>query len=158
MILPILLVLASLVFLVLEVFLVSFGTLAIVAAALGVGAVGLAFGQSDTYGWTLLGVLLAAAPLTLWGSFRILPKIPFARGFYLEKRELAAGERQAAARPLTELVGAVGEAVSALRPSGTAHFGGRPFDVVTDGVPVERGTRVRVVEVSGNRVIVTPEP
>ncbi|MGQ0613064.1 MAG: NfeD family protein [Planctomycetaceae bacterium] len=158
MILPVLLVIASLAFLVLEVFLVSFGTLAIVAAAFGVGAVALAFGQSDLYGWTMLAVLLAAAPLTLWGAFRVLPKIPFARGFYLDKREMGTGERQAAARPLTELLGSVGEAVSPLRPSGIAQFDGRPFDVVTDGVPVERGTRVRVVEVSGNRVIVTPEP
>ncbi|MHC4480749.1 MAG: NfeD family protein [Planctomycetota bacterium] len=53
-----------------------------------------------------------------------------------------------------ELVGAEGEAATPLRPSGIAYFDSRRYDVVTRGEMLPRGTRVRVMEVSGNRVVV----
>ncbi len=53
-----------------------------------------------------------------------------------------------------ELVGAEGEALSALRPSGIARLNGKRCDVVTRGEMLEGGTRVKVIEVSGNRVVV----
>ena len=43
---------------------------------------------------------------------------------------------------------------SALRPTGIARIDGRRVDVVTRGEQLEPGTRVRVVEVSGNRLVV----
>ncbi len=51
-------------------------------------------------------------------------------------------------------VGEDGVAVTALRPSGVVRLGDRKIDVVTRGGFVEAGAPVRVVEVSGNRVIV----
>ena len=51
-------------------------------------------------------------------------------------------------------VGDWGRAVSLLRPAGKARFGDRYVDVVTDGSFVNQGKQVRVVEISGNRVVV----
>jgi membrane-bound serine protease (ClpP class) len=51
-------------------------------------------------------------------------------------------------------VGAEGEAVSPLRPSGIAHLNGKRYDVVTQGEMIDRGSRVKVIEVSGNRIVV----
>jgi membrane-bound serine protease (ClpP class) len=51
-------------------------------------------------------------------------------------------------------VGDCGVAESPLRPAGKAMFGLEYIDVVTDGSFVEKGRPVRVVEVSGNRVVV----
>lgn len=51
-------------------------------------------------------------------------------------------------------VGAVGVSNSPLRPAGRAVFGDNYLDVVTDGSFVERGQQVRVIDISGNRIVV----
>jgi len=153
-IVPILLVAACLAVLVLEVLLVSFGTLAIIAITLGAVGVVMAFGESAAFGWTLVGVLFAGIPGVLWGAFKMLPKLKFASGLYLKKPELTDADRRAGAVPLTHLLGATGEATTPLRPSGTAVFAGDPVPVVARGRMVAPGTRVKVVDVTGNRVVV----
>lgn len=154
MTLPILLVVGCLAFLILEVFVVSFGALSLIAVAMGVAGVLLAFQQSGAFGWTMVAVLFCGAPAALWGAFKILPKLPFARGLYLRKPELTDRERHAAVSARVELIGAIGEATSQLRPSGTAVFDGEPVQVITTGRLLPQGARVRVVSVTGNRIIV----
>jgi membrane-bound serine protease (ClpP class) len=51
-------------------------------------------------------------------------------------------------------IGDLGVADSPLRPAGKARFGDHYVDVVTDGLLVPKGTRVRVLKISGNRVVV----
>ena len=102
----------------------------------------------------MVAVLFVGAPLSLWGAFKVLPKLPFARGLYLKQPDLTDAERHAAAAPRTRLLGAVGEAKTPLRPSGTALFEGEPVAVVTTGRMLDAGTRIRVREVTGNRVVV----
>ena len=41
-----------------------------------------------------------------------------------------------------------------LRPAGHATIDGRRVDVVSRGEAIEAGTRIRVIEVAGNRVVV----
>jgi len=53
-----------------------------------------------------------------------------------------------------ELLHQTGVAHTPLRPSGTAQFGGKRIDVVTEGPFVERGTPIKVVAVEGVRVVV----
>lgn len=53
-----------------------------------------------------------------------------------------------------DLVGAEGEATTPLRPSGIAWLNDKRYDVVTRGEMLAKGTRIRVIEVSGNRVVV----
>jgi len=53
-----------------------------------------------------------------------------------------------------KLVGGQGIAVTPLRPSGKAKIGDELYDVQTDGEYVEKGTRIEVIEVSGNRIVV----
>ena len=84
----------------------------------------------------------------------MLPRLKFARGLYLKKPDLTDAERRAAAPPLTHLLGATGETRTPLRPSGTAVFSGEPVQVVTRGQAVVAGARVKVVDVTGNRVVV----
>jgi membrane-bound serine protease (ClpP class) len=55
---------------------------------------------------------------------------------------------------MSHLLGATGEAKTPLRPSGTAIFSGEPVQVVTRGTMVAPGRRVKVVDVTGNRVVV----
>lgn len=53
-----------------------------------------------------------------------------------------------------DLVGLEGMTMSPLRPSGIARLNDRRYDVVTRGEMLDRGVRVKVIEVSGNRVVV----
>jgi membrane-bound ClpP family serine protease len=49
-----------------------------------------------------------------------------------------------------------GSAVSALRPMGKAEIGGRLFEVTSLGIYIETGTRIRIVRVSSNQIVVEP--
>jgi membrane-bound serine protease (ClpP class) len=51
-------------------------------------------------------------------------------------------------------VGAEGVALTSLRPSGKAEFEGRVLDVVSDGLVIDAGRRVRVVSAAEFRVVV----
>jgi membrane-bound serine protease (ClpP class) len=51
-------------------------------------------------------------------------------------------------------IGAEGRALTPLRPSGSALFGQARVDVVTDGMYVDAGEPLRVIEISGARVVV----
>jgi membrane-bound ClpP family serine protease len=53
-----------------------------------------------------------------------------------------------------ELVGKTGVAITALRPAGTGEFDDFRLDVVTEGDFVDKDTRIRVLSVSGNRIVV----
>jgi len=52
------------------------------------------------------------------------------------------------------LLGAIGVAATPLRPAGKTQFGDTFVDVVADGGYIMPGTRVQVIEVEGNRVVV----
>lgn len=152
---PILLLVASLALLAIEVIVVSFGLISLIAIGCGIGSVVLAFRESAVYGWSMVGLLLVGAPIVLRSAFLLLPKLPFARGFYLKPPELTESDRHAADQSDRSLLGAEGEALSPLRPSGTALLRDERCDVIAAaGTMIERGTRIRVVDVSGNRVIV----
>jgi len=153
-VLPILLVAGSLAFFILEVFIVSFGALTVLAVALGATGAILAFQHSAVYGWSIIGTLTVGIPVALKVAFTVLPKLPFGRNFYLTPPSLTDQQRRAAAPALSELVGSIGTARSMRRPAGQAWFGDRPVDVVTRGTMIPRGARVRVVDVTGNRVVV----
>jgi membrane-bound serine protease (ClpP class) len=48
----------------------------------------------------------------------------------------------------------MGVAVTPLRPSGKAQFGGQFVDVIAEGDYVSPGGRVQVVEIEGMRIVV----
>lgn len=112
---------------------------------------------------TLLG-LIASILLWVWLS-RFLPKLPFANRLILQDIEPSPEDAAAIAAhraPWPE-AGMIGWAVSDLRPGGTAKFSITPdpddtanADVVSDRGFIPAGTKLAVVEVAGNRVIVRP--
>ena len=53
--------------------------------------------------------------------------------------------------------GDIGEVVTALRPAGRARFDNLIVDVVAEGEFLEKTTKVKIVEIHGNRVIVKKE-
>jgi membrane-bound serine protease (ClpP class) len=53
-----------------------------------------------------------------------------------------------------ELLNQTGEALTQLRPSGTAKINGQRVDVVAESGLIERGAAVKVVTVEGSRIVV----
>jgi membrane-bound ClpP family serine protease len=53
-------------------------------------------------------------------------------------------------------VGEEGKAISALRPVGKAELGGKFLEVTTLGSYIDTGTRIKIVRVSSNQIVVEP--
>lgn len=56
--------------------------------------------------------------------------------------------------PETELLGMTGEALTMLRPAGTARFDGKRHDVLAESSFIEAGSRIVVIRVEGNHLVV----
>lgn len=88
---------------------------------------------------------------------RYLPGMPlFGRLVLRASEEAALGFETVPVVSKGTLIGKRGYALSTLRPSGRADFGGEVMDVVTRGEYIEANQMVEVVEVQGNRVVVRP--
>jgi membrane-bound serine protease (ClpP class) len=165
--LAILMFLLGLVFLGIEVFIVPgicfSGVAGVALMFVGLLLVTLAHWPHDQNDWTDLGstfgslaigmALAAVGAVTLTLS---LPSIPFLNKMVL-KPPAEEGE-SALSMSLSNsgvgLLGAMGVAVTPLRPSGKAQFGGQFIDVIADGDYVAPGGRVQVVEIEGPRIVV----
>ncbi|GBD37464.1 hypothetical protein HRbin36_02598 [bacterium HR36] len=108
----------------------------------------------------MLGGGLAAAIFLAFLIGRYLPSVPWLRDVILQPPEPASPDSTPAvpAWQYQQYLGAVGVAVTDLRPSGKARFGDDQLDVVAEGQYLEAGTRVQVVEVEGNRIVVQALP
>lgn len=116
----------------------------------------LSFGRTlGTFGLGLIG----SVALALLGAW-YLPHIPYANRLLLkppgetEAVEGDAEEEGTGVPPrLAALLGAIGVAVTPLRPAGMVRFGDEFVDVVAESF-VPEGHRVQVVEIEGHRVVV----
>lgn len=111
------------------------------------------------YAWIALGpvagiVVLAASLGCTIASVWLMMNTRLGKRFRLEKSLKGAASSVSVGRE--ELVGRTGVALSPLRPSGVALIDEERVDVSADGAFIEKGTRVRVVEAEGPRIIVEP--
>lgn len=105
----------------------------------------------------VLGAFLCAFVLSLIFLQYIFPKLSkIIKGPYLDATlETAhADSREAGAVS----VGNTGIVMTSLRPSGKVKINGEVFDVVTQGEFMNKGTLVKVMEIKGNRIIVSKGP
>lgn len=150
--LPILLLAAGVLFVFAEVFFVSFGVLAVLAASSFIGACVSAFAISTTVGVWFLVAVAVLAPASMLLAFHLFPRSPLGKHF------VAGGLSFDAQKSFDErdlaLAGRSGVAEGPLRPAGIARIEGRRVDVVTRGELIDHGESVVVLEISGNRVVV----
>lgn len=129
------------------------GVLGVLALLCILGGIGAAFAESQSAGMILLAATVVLVPAMIFLGLKLLPKSP------VGKRMVAQGftfdDGAAIDRRDVGLLGREGVVEALLRPSGVARFEGRRVDVMSRGEPIESGTRVRVIEVEGNRVVVT---
>jgi membrane-bound ClpP family serine protease len=128
----------------------GFGVVGVLGIASTVGAGVVAFTQLGSgWGTLALGGGFAVSGVVAW----LLPRTAAGKQLVLaqDQRGVRVGDAS-----LVQLAGLVGEAVTPLRPAGSVRVAGRVVDVVTDGIYVEAGARVRVAKVEGSRVVVEP--
>ncbi len=108
-----------------------------------------------------LAVWSSGAVLLGWGLSRMIPHTPGLSRLILQSAGApSTGEGVAESATLAEkqtLVGACGRALTDLRPVGRVVLDareGEDFEALTHGAPLERGARVRVVELSSGRLVV----
>lgn len=147
-----LLFIIGLVMLVLELFVPSFGILGLLGSvSLVAGVVRAAY--SFTHALFSLGIAFAAAIVVIvivavafkergiWNRFILKDTLSKDQGFVPVEEKLS-------------LVGAIGNSITPLRPSGTAMIGGERVDVVTEGSFISVNAPVSVVKVEGGRIVV----
>ncbi len=101
-----------------------------------------------TFGLSLVAAM-AAAFMIAW----YLPSIPYANRLVLQPPS-DDGPDQGHALNNSALLGAIGIAVTTLRPAGKAQIGDDFLDVMAEGDYVQPGRRVQVIEIEGNRIVV----
>jgi len=136
-----------------ELFTPSFGLLTIVAVGLLCGSVALGFRSSPTVGFVMTGVNLTLLPTAIYLGMQILKRSNF---MLKDAIQAEAPPAKTETRPVHELIGLQGTALTMLRPSGTAQIGEKRIDVVTEGKFVEAGKAIKVIKVDGGNVIVEP--
>ncbi|MFH1006877.1 MAG: NfeD family protein [Candidatus Latescibacterota bacterium] len=148
------LLLIGFVLILIEIFLIPGISLAGIGGGLAIlGGVGYAYkylGITEA-AWCLGGSLVLGAVL-----LRFVVKTGSWRRMVLNSKESGDEGFRSTRFELEALVGKEGVALTPLRPSGTATIEGQRIDVVTGGGFVERHSKIVVVEVEGNRVVVRP--
>ncbi len=132
------------------------GILGILGGICILGAIFIAYKEGDAFTGTIVLIVTGiAAVATVIIGLRVMPNTAIGRKFILTKnQEKEEGYTAAADVEQEDLVGMEGVADSYLRPVGIGVFGRRRVDVIADGEYIPKGTRIKVVEVQSNRVIV----
>jgi len=146
---------SGLAFIVLELFLPSGGILGVAAAVLLMASVIYAYLKCDiAVGTAFLAAAVVTVPIMIGVAIRLWPHTPMGRMILLDSATEEFEDSQH--NPVhTELVGRRGIARSNLLPSGVAEIDGNRWDVIIVGPAADRGDLIEVVEVEGNRVLVT---
>ena len=105
---------------------------------------------------TIIGASLAGSFLVFGIVLRFLPNAPLFKRLVLNSGETAVdGFTISLPESVDTMAGRTGKVVTSLRPVGKAEFDGEILEVQTDGEFVDSGSAIRIVEVRGNRIIVT---
>ncbi len=138
-----------------------------VFAALVLSTIGLPLSVLLTTGaWveplTRVAIALGITLLVMIAIARYLPRTRAFNRLVLSSKLTsnvhARGPESFVAADESRFVGQLGVAESDLRPVGVARFGETRVDVISEGGYVAAGTRVRVREVEGGRIVVRAEP
>lgn len=103
---------------------------------------------SNLLGHILLGIGICFIPIFFITWYKLLTR-PFA------VKDTEEGFSSASDK-LDELLSAEGVAITILRPSGTANINGNKVDVVSEGEMISKNTKIKVIDIKGNRIVVKP--
>jgi len=138
----------------LELFVPSGGFIGFSAAVcIGLGLWN-AFQTSTRLGWLFVAVDFVAVPATAIAAFRLWVRSPLGRRFTLAPPEPDEIDVSHADRPLADLAGQEGKALTPLHPCGHVELKGRRYDGMAESGLIPEGSRVRVVRVRSGQLVV----
>ncbi len=162
-VLEILIFVAGVILLAIEIFIIPgfglFGILGIVAviASLFLGLLSdfqLVSSEMLSYAVIQLAISLVATLVLIYGLSKFLPKTNMWNRLILETNITAKSGYGTEISDLDQLISKEGTALTDLRPSGTAVFNNKRYDVVTQGEYIVKGKNVKVLSVEGSKVVV----
>ena len=137
--------------LVLEVFVPGFGLPGLAGLALltaGVVMCWLTYGAAAGLGVTL--ICLALAGISISVSIKSAASGRLSKSALVLNDVIVPEEKE----EMSELVGKEGETLTVLNPAGFAEFDGVRLNVVSEASYLNKGTKVKVILVEGNRIVV----
>jgi membrane-bound ClpP family serine protease len=155
----ILLLVVGLIFLVLEFFVPSGGSLAVLCALSLLAAIIVGFAAGPWTGMAILLIIVLVVPTAAGAAVKWWPDTPIGK-LILIQRPKTSDEvlpETVAYRGLKELVGRRGKAKGLMLPSGLVIIDGKTFDAVSEGKAIEPGQQVLVISVSTQRLVVRPD-
>lgn len=151
LIIPVLLQLIGVVVLIAEIIIPSGGILGVITVGLMGYSLYLVFTTISTFaGMVFVIADIIMFPVVLFFGIKLLAKSPATLKTSLSKTNGFSSQSE----ELIKLMGLTGEAVTDLRPAGTAVINNRRVDVVSRGEYIDKGVGIVVLAVEGNRVVV----
>jgi membrane-bound ClpP family serine protease len=146
---------ASLLILIVELFIPSAGILLATAAVVAVAGVICLWRHDAVWGVTGTALVVVGGPILLLFGLRIMPNTPIGRRLVLGDRQDDDDAVPPDLRPggeLSRLVGSEGVVLTDLRPIGTIKVEGERHSALSEMGMVRAGSRVRVVGVEGTEL------
>src|SRR5262249_53188211 len=142
-----------------EVFIPSGGVISVLATLSFAGAVICAWqawwGTSQASFWGFLAGMALLLPVVIVVAFLVWPNTPIGKRAILEApapHEVASFVEQE--EKYRQMVGKIGETVTTLNPAGIVRIDGHRVHCQSEGMILDAGTRVRVISVRANSVVV----
>lgn len=139
----------------LEVFVPSGGILGFLSVTAVVASVVLAFKTGPGVGFTFLGIAVVGLPTVFSVALHYFPRTAIGQRVILgppTDEEVSPDDELR--RHLKSLVGKYGVAISMMLPSGKVQIEGRLYDASSEGLPIDAGQSVMVVDLRAGGLIV----
>lgn len=148
-------IVAGLALLIVEVFMPGFGVPGISGIVLLLIAAALLWIQAGPLAaLALVVVIVALVAIMLSITLKSAANGRLSKSPIILKNEERPEDGYVASSDMSVFIGREGEARTVLRPSGIADFDGVRLNVVSDGVYIKQGAKVRIDRVEGSRIVV----
>ena len=137
-----------------EVFVPSGGIISVFALACLIGGVAIFFQHSGMAGWIGVGIAVVMIPTVLIIAYKIFPNTKFGKSVTLTPPEREQGDAIPDTAELKDLLGTEGLVLTPLRPVGMCDFSGRRLECVAEGGYVDKGNKVKVINVESTQLTV----
>jgi len=149
---PLLCIIAGIVFVIIEMFHPGFGAPGIIGIILLAAGV-ILYAETLLQALILIVIILAILGIALVLVLQSATKGRLSKHLVLDA-SIDDDIKFSAFDDLSYLIGSEGIALTPLRPSGSADFSGVRLDVVSEGEYIPKGTTVYIDKIEGNRIIV----
>lgn len=137
-----------------EVFVPSGGLISICSLACLIGGLMIFFHRSTAAGWVGIVVAIVMIPSVLVMAYKVFPKTRFGKSVTLTPPKRDVGDAIPDTAELKQMLGAVGQVITPLRPVGMCDFSGQRVECVAESGYVDKDKKVKVIHVEGTQLTV----